>query len=105
MITQLNNICGYGGTGRRASFRCWLGQLSAGSIPVIRTIFLGAYEISPVSTFSLSCTYRFVIPIVCKGYISQEFNFAIVYELISPPCDTNTITRKDGSQRRNYVSS
>ena len=33
----MSAICGYGGIGRRASFRCWSSQGGAGSSPVTRT--------------------------------------------------------------------
>ena len=38
--TIFHLICGYGGIGRRAGFRCQSGFLGAGSSPVIRTKIL-----------------------------------------------------------------
>ncbi len=39
LVSDFNGtICGYGGIGRRASFRCWWGQPRGGSSPLIRTI-------------------------------------------------------------------
>lgn len=41
-------MCGYGGIGRRAGFRCQSGQLGAGSTPVIRTILVVLNSCTPL---------------------------------------------------------